>query len=340
MSRTISATWWTLPRWRIDAGSAVGGGHGAVSVGTQTVISSRWTPQAARRRSRDLADRGVRGHGLDDRRQQVRRRRGPRRPSRRSAASQAPGSRSARTRRRPSTWRRSPSGSIRWTSGRAPASSSRNRLTPDDDPVARARSRAGRGRPTPGSGAAGSPPSIAASVPPIASISSRYAVAAASSSSVSDSTNHEPASGSGRLGHARLVGEDLLGAEREPGRCLGRQRERLVARVGVQALGAAEDRGERLERRPDDVVVDRLGGQRSSRRSGCGSGTSSTCGFVAPNRSFMIRAHIRRAARNLATSSNSSDQAAKKNDSRRREVVDREPAPHAPPRRRRSRPRA
>ena len=39
-------------------------------------------------------------------------------------------------------------------------------------------------------------------------------------------------------------------------------------------------------------------------------------GFVAPKRSRMIVAHIRRAARNLATSSNSSDQAAKKNDRR------------------------
>ena len=38
--------------------------------------------------------------------------------------------------------------------------------------------------------------------------------------------------------------------------------------------------------------------------------------FGAPKRSRMIRAHIRRAARNLATSSNSSDQAAKKNDRR------------------------
>ena len=65
----------------------------------------------------------------------------------------------------------------------------------------------------------------------------------------------------GRLGHAGLVGEDLLGPEGEPGRLLGRQRERLVARVRVQALGAAEDRGERLDRGPDDVVVDRLGGQ-------------------------------------------------------------------------------
>ena len=38
--------------------------------------------------------------------------------------------------------------------------------------------------------------------------------------------------------------------------------------------------------------------------------------FDAPNRSCMIVAHIRRATRNLATSSNSSDQAAKKKLSR------------------------
>ena len=46
--------------------------------------------------------------------------------------------------------------------------------------------------------------------------------------------------------------------------------------------------------------------------------------FDEPNRSRTIRAHIRRAARNLATSSNSSDQAAKKKLQARREVVDRE----------------
>ena len=39
-------------------------------------------------------------------------------------------------------------------------------------------------------------------------------------------------------------------------------------------------------------------------------------GSVAPKRSRMIVAHIRRATRNLATSSNSSLQAAKKNDRR------------------------
>ena len=39
-------------------------------------------------------------------------------------------------------------------------------------------------------------------------------------------------------------------------------------------------------------------------------------GSFAPKRSFMIVAHIRRATRNLATSSNSSDQAAKKKERR------------------------
>jgi len=38
--------------------------------------------------------------------------------------------------------------------------------------------------------------------------------------------------------------------------------------------------------------------------------------FDDPNRSLTIRAHIRRAARNFATSSKSSDHAAKKNESR------------------------
>ena len=66
----------------------------------------------------------------------------------------------------------------------------------------------------------------------------------------------------GRLGHAGLVGQDLLGPQGQPGGLLGRQGERLVAGVRVQALGPAEDGGEGLDRGPDDVVVDRLGGQR------------------------------------------------------------------------------
>ena len=50
--------------------------------------------------------------------------------------------------------------------------------------------------------------------------------------------------------------------------------------------------------------------------SGRGSGTSSSAGRVAPKRSRMMCAHIRRAARNLATSSKSSLQAPKKNERR------------------------
>ena len=51
MSRTMTATWWTLPRRRIVLGDAAAVvtrvGHGA----PQTVISSRWTPHTVRRRS-------------------------------------------------------------------------------------------------------------------------------------------------------------------------------------------------------------------------------------------------------------------------------------------------
>ena len=45
-------------------------------------------------------------------------------------------------------------------------------------------------------------------------------------------------------------------------RVLGRQRQRLVERVGVQRLRAAEHGGERLERRAHDVHLGLLGGQR------------------------------------------------------------------------------
>src|SRR5947208_1555975 len=44
------------------------------------------------------------------------------------------------------------------------------------------------------------------------------------------------------------------------------QGERLIAGVRMQALSAAEDRGQRLDRRPHDVVVDRPGGKRGTGR--------------------------------------------------------------------------
>ncbi len=64
------------------------------------------------------------------------------------------------------------------------------------------------------------------------------------------------------VGHAGLVGEDLLGAQRDPRRLVGRQRQRLVVGVGVQRLRAAEDRRQRLEGGADDVVAGLLSGER------------------------------------------------------------------------------
>src|SRR3954454_18261909 len=65
---------------------------------------------------------------------------------------------------------------------------------------------------------------------------------------------------------AGLVGDDLLRAQRDPHRLLGRQRKRLVVGVRVQRLRAAEHAGERLDRRADDVVERLLGGERHARR--------------------------------------------------------------------------
>ena len=56
-------------------------------------------------------------------------------------------------------------------------------------------------------------------------------------------------------GHAGLVGEDLLRAERERGALLGGERERLVPRGGEHRLHAAEHRRHRLVGDAHDVVV-------------------------------------------------------------------------------------
>ena len=53
-------------------------------------------------------------------------------------------------------------------------------------------------------------------------------------------------------------------------------------------------------------------------------------GSVAPKRSRMMRAHIRRAARNFATSSKSSLQAPKKNERRPAKASTSSPRPSAP----------
>ncbi len=69
-----------------------------------------------------------------------------------------------------------------------------------------------------------------------------------------------------RVGDAGLEADDLLRAQRDSRRVLGRQRQRLVAPVGVQRLRAAHDRRHGLHRDADDVVVGLLRRQRAARR--------------------------------------------------------------------------
>ena len=66
------------------------------------------------------------------------------------------------------------------------------------------------------------------------------------------------------VGDAGLVGDDLLGAQGDADRCLGGQRQRLVAGIGVQRLGAAQHRRQGLQRDADDVVVGLLRRQRGA----------------------------------------------------------------------------
>src|SRR4029077_15953591 len=80
----------------------------------QIVISSRWTPNAVRNRSliSPTVAYALTASMIEGRRLSVPRAAAS---SRASAAAQAVWSRSARTRRTRSIWRRSPSGSIRWS---------------------------------------------------------------------------------------------------------------------------------------------------------------------------------------------------------------------------------
>ena len=124
----------------------------------------------------------------------------------------------------------------------------------------------------------------------------------------------------------RLVRDHLLGAQRDPHRVLGRQRERLVERVRVQRLRPAEHRRERLDRGAHDVHLRLLRRQRDAGGLRVEAHQPATAGRCAPNRSRSSRAQIRRAARNFAISSKKSLCALKKNDSRGANVVDGEAA--------------
>ena len=71
-----------------------------------------------------------------------------------------------------------------------------------------------------------------------------------------------------RIDHLRDAGlelQDELRVARDARRRVGRQRDRLVERVGVQALRAAEHRGHRLDGGADDVVERILLGEAGAR---------------------------------------------------------------------------
>ena len=106
----------------------------------------------------------------------------------------------------------------------------------------------------------------------------------------------------GDRGNAAFLGQDQLRVAGDPGREIGRQRDRLVEAVGVQRLRAAEHRRQRLDRGADDVVVGVLLGQRTPLVWQCVR-SSFDFSLFAP-RPVMIRAHRVRAARSLATSMN------------------------------------
>ena len=70
---------------------------------------------------------------------------------------------------------------------------------------------------------------------------------------------------------AALLDEEELGVARDAGGEGGRQRQRLVERVGVQRLGVALRRRHRLDLGADDVVERVLRGQRPARRLAVGA---------------------------------------------------------------------
>ena len=64
------------------------------------------------------------------------------------------------------------------------------------------------------------------------------------------------------VGHAGLVGDDLLRAQGDERGVFGGESERFVERIGVQRLAAAENGGESLDRHADDIIFRLLGGER------------------------------------------------------------------------------
>ena len=69
------------------------------------------------------------------------------------------------------------------------------------------------------------------------------------------------AQGIDHIGHPRFLLQDDLRVARDPRRKIGRQRNRLVERIGMEALRPAEHRRHRLDRRADDIIIGVLLGE-------------------------------------------------------------------------------
>ncbi len=79
-----------------------------------------------------------------------------------------------------------------------------------------------------------------------------------------------------RVRHARLFGDDLLGAQGNRHCMFGGQRQRLIQRIGMQALRAAEDGGQSLDGHTDHIVLRLLCGEARRRPSACGSAAATS----------------------------------------------------------------
>ena len=142
-----------------------------------------------------------------------------------------------------------------------------------------------------------------------------------------------------RVGHVHdpgLLGDDLLGAQREPCGVLGRQGEGLVEGVGVQALGAAEHPGECLDGHADQVDLGLLGRERDPGRLGveaqlCRASVRGPVALAHPAGPDAPSGAV------LGDLLEEVDVGVEEEAEPRREVVDRQRPRPGPPRRRRSR---
>ena len=122
-------------------------------------------------------------------------------------------------------------------------------------------------------------------------------------------------------------------------RLLGRQAERLVVAVGVQALRAAQHRRQRLERDAHDVVLRLLRGER--RAAGLGVEAQQLARLLL-GAEALVHDPVPHAPRGAELGDLLEEVVVRVQEERqpRRELVDVEPGGDAPPRRRRCRWRA